>query len=1119
MTCVSGTVRLATILLTDLVGSTHLASTVGPTRWDALRDEHFLVLREAIESSRGREIKSTGDGLMVAFDSASAAVRCARLMQQLLERRYRHSGQRLHARIGLGAGECTVQDGEYFGMPSIEAARLCDKAPSDGILVSPVVKMLAGRSEDVHFASVGELDLKGIADPMEAFAVSWQPLDDESGGQVGRRPLPPELRSVPRISYVGRPAERARIERMRAAVRSGQRHVIFVSGEPGIGKTRLAAYAAHGAHAEGFDVLWGGCSEELAMPYEPWIEACSHLVKHAPQELLDRYVEHYGGEVGRLAPNLQRRVPRAPAPQPSDPETERFLLFAAVAGLLRAVCDSLALCLVLDDLQYADGQTIALLKYVARTVTDAPLMVIVTYRDSDVTKDHPLSGALADLHHFEGVERLALAGLGSADVVKMMSDTTGHELDQDGVALATRIATQTGGNPFFVGEILRSLVESKTLSFDAATGRWTTDRGARIRLPQSVRDVIERRVNRLGEAALHLLSRAAVLGNSFDVELLCELVDVSEGVVLDRLEAAVEAALLVESSDRIGRFTFVHGLINQCLYEGLGATRRAKLHHRVALALESLEAGHDDRRLGELALHWRLATAPEASRKAAEYARRAGQHALASLAPAEAIRLFRDAVELSGVAGTIERCESLIGLGEAQRQTGDPAYRRTLLEASAIAYRLNNAQLAADAALANSSGMYSAIGEVDEARLQAIRAAIEIDDPSLPARRALLLALQALELGWDRDIERRRALADEAVSLARTAGDVRVLASVLRYAALACTSPDTLELRSAIATELAQTAKRAQDPALEFWADVVDFNVMVEKLDAGGAESALQRMDARASVLGQPLLTWNAAYSRAGWALPRGHLTAAEQSAEHAFQLGQHAGEPNAAVIYGSQLACLRSYQGRAEEVVGVLEQSVANYPDVAGWRAGLASCYCLTGRRAQAAAIVERAARDGFAHVYWDQGRSTALALYADAAYECKLRGAAAALYDLIEPWRDQMAWNGGSMFGHGAMWLGLLAATLGWDDRAEAHLDAACTVQEENGVLLWAARAYLGWAETLGRRGDAARASQKASRALELAQKHGYGAFEPRAAAIVAGSSPAGVHIAGQHESMPTP
>jgi class 3 adenylate cyclase len=239
---VAESVELATILLTDLVGSTRLATSVGPTRADELREEHFALLREAIGTHGGQEGKNTGDGLMVAFASASAAVRCAVLMQQLFERRYREAEQGLHVRIGLAAGESTIKDGDYFGMPSIEAARLCTQASPDGILASAAVKMLAGRTDGVDFESAGSFELKGFPDPVDAFTVSSTPLAEEGadGSEAGPWPLPTLLRSVPNLSYVGRTAERAAIEGALTQAKDQARQVVLLCGEPGIGTARGA---------------------------------------------------------------------------------------------------------------------------------------------------------------------------------------------------------------------------------------------------------------------------------------------------------------------------------------------------------------------------------------------------------------------------------------------------------------------------------------------------------------------------------------------------------------------------------------------------------------------------------------------------------------------------------------------------------------------------------------------------------------------------------------------------------------------------------------------------------------------------------------------------------------
>ncbi len=1104
---VAESVELATILLTDLVGSTGLATSVGPARADELREQHFELLREAISACEGREVKNTGDGLMVAFSSASAAVKCAVTMQQLFERRYRDAEQGLHVRIGLGAGESTVNDGDYFGMPSIEAARLCEKAPTDGILASAAVRMLAGRSEGVEFESAGELELKGIPEPVEAFSVSWAPLAEETGGdaEAGRWPLPAVLRSVPAVSYVGRSPERAALEEALVLAREGSRQVVLLSGEPGIGKSRLAGYAAHRAHAQGAAVCWGTCSEELAAPYEPWIESCSQLVEHSPAELLAQHVERHGGQLARLARNLARRVENLPQPQPSDPETERYLLFSTVAAFLSEVAHSVPVCLVLDDFHWADAQSVALFKHVVRTVEQGALQVIVTYRDSDLGKEHPLSSVLADLRRIAGVQRIALHGFGADEVMQIMSAAAGHELDEDGVELAGEIAQETDGNPFFVAEVLRGLRESGALVFDETSARWSVDRSSAIALPESVREVIERRVERLGEGAREALTLAAVIGRSFDLELLGTLLDTEESALLDHLEAAVAASLLAESEERVGQFHFAHALVNQTLYEGLGATRRARLHHRVAQALEQLYGADPGEHLAELANHWAKATTPADLPKAVDYARLAGQRALSELAPDEALRWFSQALELMGAGGDdAGRCELLIGLGEAQRQSGDAGYRKTLLAASQIASELGDGDRAARAALANSRGTPSAFGQIDEERVAAIGRALDLQG-SDPASRALLLSLQSLELTFELDPRHRRELAQQALELAREIGDARTLTSVLVNALYAMWAPDTLELRRELLPELLDSAARAGDPALEFWAATRELDTRLEACEFERAAAAAERVVVL-SEQGEPSLRWDATFhGGAAQALLRGDLARAEELAGEALRIGSEADEHDARLIYGAQLTRIRLYQGRGAELVELQEQRVAANPTIPALRAGLAQVLCWLDRTEDATPIITDAARDGFEHVGWDTPRLSTLALYAEAAAMAGVREAAGVLYELLEPWAGQFVCNGLVPYGHVRSYLGLLAAALGWDERADEHFALSLEFHESNALWLWAARARLGWAEALATRGDLAGARAQATRTLELSREHGYGLFEDRAVALVAAESPA--------------
>lgn len=651
-------VELASILITDLVGSTGLESRVGPARADELRREHFSVLRNAIGAGEGREVKNTGDGVMVAFASSSGAVECGVRMQQLMERRNRAAEEPLHLRIGIAAGETTAEAGDYFGMPSIEAARLCDQASSDGILVSLVAKMMAGRPEGSSFESVGVLHLRGIPDPMEAFAVGWGALGahDVVGGAV----LPSVLRSVPQIAYVGRLDEHERLRSASRDVRDGRRRMTFLTGEPGVGKTRLAAQTALEAHNEGFTVCWGAAAEDLGAPYGPWIQALSHYVEHAPEAVLIAHVERQGGELTRLLRGLlAKRVDGVPPPQQADAETERYLLFEAVAALLQAASEHQPVLLVLDDLHWAESQTLSLLRHVAAGVTDSALLILGTYRESDVERGHPLGDALENLHRLDGVERCAMDGLKVDDVAELVSAATGLELDAAGLELAREIAQETDGNPFFVAEILRHLTESGSI-LEGPGGRWELrSSDAKLALPHTLREVVCRRVERLGNEAEQILTVASVTGRTFDIELLGLLVEYEEEELLDVLDRALRASLLVESPVRVGRFSFAHALINHALQETMGATRRARVHRRVAEALEQLcseergerlVAGLLEETIGSaggsaavLAHHWREGGDPE---RAVDYLLIAAEEAARGLAQAEAVALYNQALEL-----------------------------------------------------------------------------------------------------------------------------------------------------------------------------------------------------------------------------------------------------------------------------------------------------------------------------------------------------------------------------------------------------------------------------------------------------------------------------------------
>jgi class 3 adenylate cyclase len=583
-------VETVTILITDLVGSTQLESRVGPIVAEQLREEHFGLLRDAIGDAGGREVKNTGDGLMVVFESAAGAVSCAVSIQRRFERRNRSAAEPLLIKAGVSAGDASTAEGDVFGMPVIEAARLCDGCSAGQILAKELVAHLAaGRGH--AFVSVGALELKGLPEPISAIEVQWETAP------VTGIALPERLRELPATEYVGRVAERERLTQLWMQAQTGSLRLALIAGEAGVGKTRLSTHVALQLHGEGATVLYGRCEEDLGVPFQPWVQALGHLVKESSQRVLDAQVGRFGGDLARLVPALSDRVPDLPAPRESDLETERYPLYAAVAGLLEEAGKQEPLLLILDDLHWADAPTLLLLRHVVTAGSSMAVMVAATYRDSDLSRDHPLAALLADLHREQGVERLKLIGLDPEDVVALMEALAGHKLDEDGRELALEITHETDGNPFFAGELLRHLIESGAIA-KGPDGHWELRPSiADLGLPQSVREVVSRRVERLGEQSQQILTMAAVIGRTFDFELLGLLVDGNQEELLDALEGAARASLLVESLERVGRFSFAHALISHALYDTLGATRRALLHRRVAEALEELCAEAPGERL------------------------------------------------------------------------------------------------------------------------------------------------------------------------------------------------------------------------------------------------------------------------------------------------------------------------------------------------------------------------------------------------------------------------------------------------------------------------------------------------------------------------------------------
>jgi class 3 adenylate cyclase len=548
----------ATFVFTDLVDSTATAARLGLQAAEKLRQIHFRLLRGAVTASGGTEVKNLGDGLMVMYSAAGRALAGAVGMQQAIEHHNRSGAEPPGVRIGISTGDAVAEEGDYFGDPVVEAARLCAAAEGGQILAANLVRLNVGRNATQTFVDVGPLDLKGLPAPLDTVRVLWEPAS--VGGSM---PLPGRLvgaASDALFGFFGRPGELAALHETRKRAQSTKRvQLILVAGEAGMGKTALVAQVARTAHAEGSLVLFGHADEDLGVAYQPWVEVVSTLIRDGDSTLVEGLPPAQLAAVSRLAPQIQVTTDRV-----ADPDMERLLLLEGVSALLAAASRQAPLLVVLDDFHWADTASLQILRHAVASTLESDLTLACTYRDTELRRGDPLTRLLSDLHREANVTRVPLKGLEDIELVELLAAAAGHDLDARGVGLAHALRRETDGNPFFTGEMLRHLGESGAIVLGEG-GRWTVA-GAldELGLPVSVRDVVGRRVERLGEEVRRVLSLAAVLGRDFDLQLLARVAEVGEDELLDLLETAVAAALLVEGT-LAEHYRFAHALIQHSL--------------------------------------------------------------------------------------------------------------------------------------------------------------------------------------------------------------------------------------------------------------------------------------------------------------------------------------------------------------------------------------------------------------------------------------------------------------------------------------------------------------------------------------------------------------------------
>jgi class 3 adenylate cyclase len=1079
---VSGT---ATVLFTDLVGSTELMVALGDTAFDGLRGDHFRRLERAVVSCRGVQVKNTGDGILATFSSAVDALAAGVAVQQATERHARTAATPFSVRVGLAIGEVAFKDGDVFGTPVVEAARLVAAARPGQILCSALVRTMAGSRAGVAFTEVGPLTLKGLPDPLPVCGVAWE-ATEEAPAQAA---MPPQLAGG-RI-FVGRHAELERLQQRWKEAAAGERRLVLLGGEPGVGKTRLATELAQGLHADGAVVLAGRCDEDLGVPYQPFVEALRHYVTHAGEPRLGRH----GGELVRLVPHLSDLVPGLHELMRSDPETERYRLFDAVAAWLGAVSGETPVLLVLDDLHWAAKPTVLLLRHVLRSPEALRLLVVATYRDTDLGRGNPLTELLADVPRFETAERLPVVGLDVPAVGAFLEQAANHDLGDEGLRLAQAVWRETEGNAFFVAEVQRHLVESGAIA--ERDGRWAlTAAIEELGIPEGVRDVVGRRLSRLSEEANRVLRCASVAGLEFEPRVVQRAGAFPEDAVISALEEATASRLVVEVPGPVPRNRFAHALVRATLYDEMSAARRFSLHRKVAEAIEGVHAGHLDDHLPALAHHWARASAPAAETdRAVDYAARAGDRALAQLAHDDAAGYYRQALDLldapePGTSPGARRVHLLISLGVAQRRAGDPAHRETLLDAGHLARDRGDAPALARAALANTRGfMMSLVDDLDHQRIAALEAALDLLSSEDSELRARVLAHLAVEQVYAGDWETRVALSDEGLAMARRLGDAGTLADVLLSRFYVILAPSTLEERRSNTAQLIALAEELGDDAMMCQASWQRMRTALEGGDFAGALRCLEVQERLSAELGEPSLRLFAALSRTGPSLAAGRIEEAEQAALAAFALAETVDEPNAAVYLVTQLLHIRFEQGRLGEMEDSL-RGLAEKPSIPSARAGAALAACELGKPGEARQFFDPLVSSGFTDMAVNSQWMWGMTNCADVCAALGDASAARMVHALLAPHADQFVTLMTMVRGSVAHYLGLLATVYGDFDEAGRRFEDAAAAHARVAAPGWLARTRLEWARMLTRRGgpgDPERARQLADEALSTAEELG--------------------------------
>jgi DNA-binding SARP family transcriptional activator/tetratricopeptide (TPR) repeat protein len=914
--------------------------------------------------------------------------------------------------------------------------------------------------------------------------LDWKPLPNGPlvGHRISSEIRPEKLPLGETDHFVGRQSELDLLDACWQQSSRGNRRFIFLAGESGMGKTQLLAKLVEVVGDAGV-LTYGRCDEDVTASYQPFVEILAQLVANSTESALRSHIDRYGSDLSRLVPELIRRVPDA-VPPDLNIERERFSLLRAATGMIAESSRTVPLVLLLDDLQWASGPAISLLKHLLHSSESMNLLVVGAYRQTDIDRSHPLSELLQEIQRLPSVRCVQLHGLQEHEITELARRSATTSLDS---ALVSRIAAETNGNPLFVEELIRHFgAVAGSPNASEADDSWA-------HLPGGLVDAVARRLARLSPSANRALRVAAVVGDEFSFALLECIPDAADNSneLLDALEEAIDAKIVRETSRAAPGYAFSHSVIRRSVSSQLARARLCRIHGEIAEALENLPT-RTELRLPTLAYHFCQAASLGSTEKAADYSLQAGYLDVEQLAFEQAIDRFEQGVEALEFAERPDlerRCDLRLAIAMAMGRLNDVAGSRRVAKLV-----IDDARLIGDgphfarAVIAYTN--FGVAGAPDPDAGALCTEALEGLGPDHPTLRAQVLSVLAFVRALtENEGVLADSIAEEAVEIARSTGDAEGLCFALAARSVTLWGSNQPDLRKEIATDLITAAHSRGDSGRAAEGHLLRGLAHLELGDlAGWSDDAEQvRMVAAESdywFLRSMLSMWAGMHS-----LMNGEFATAEDAAS---KMLEHAGsDQNFLNSYAALLYFVRREQRRLEELQPLILEMIDLYPALPVFRAAAGVACLELGDRDGASGHLDVLAANKFSGLPRDFVWTTTLALTGELSAHVGDVATVKVLHELLMPHRQHLivtAW-GTACLGSVARILGVLSARLERCDEAVGYFEQAIELESKLYAPLLEVQTSTSFARALlhrGGLGDLARAADLLRTAKQTSEAH---------------------------------